>query len=228
MNKVLYYSKKKDMNWHGVKFERDVRDIYRDSIVQKKNRQDLDDDFSAMIDELADDNENLRGTKESLTAVIESQAQQIKMLTEKRNQSGNGLLIQIPEAVQEAYKDEIKDLIIDALQAAYKASDNKRTRRQVLLEKILSINPATGEGLGKFERAKMILHSDPDLSSSNSRAQLRKLGFEIEEFENNHQKVFFPVDDSCYITVASTTSDKFRAGKNAANELKNMLSVYTG
>ncbi len=106
-------------------------------------------------------------------------------------------------------------------------SGDKRTRRQVLLEKLLSCNEITGEGLQKFDRAKMILNSDPDLSSGNSRAQMKKLGFEVEEFENNHHKVFFSADDTCFVPVASTTSDKYRSGKNTAAKIKNMLGVYS-
>lgn len=228
--KVLYYSKRKDVDYHGVCFERTVRDLVRNSKITDEIRKNMDEEFVNDINKLIDDNDQLKAAKENLEINNMILVEENQLLKEKRKVDGTGIWISIPEAIVEAYEDEIKDLIVDSLKIAYRNCREDRTRRKILIENLLSVNKYSGKGKMRFDKAKSVLLGDPDLKNESSRSAMKKLGFEVEKMKGGHNKVYLSVDGTCFVTVSATTSNHHGScsANNAAAWLVKQFSVCSG
>lgn len=121
---------------------------------------------------------------------------------------------------EEFYAEEIKEMILDALEEALKAATPK-TRRYDVLRDILEKNAYKRI---RDEREKTIknMFKDYKTLSGIMRQELKDIGFEITD-DGKHYRLTYYGDDRYKTTIAKTGSD-WREGKNiAATILKNMM-----
>ena len=164
------------------------------------------------IDRLNKENQNLTG---KVTYLEER--------NERISEAKEGIVIQVPR-IEEFYEDEQKDLIVSILMEAKRSFCTEGTRADELLDGIIAENELTGEGKKLFERLKVILFRNKNITDSDI-SDLEALGFEVTRRPNNHYKLVFKGNPKYSFTLASTGSD-VRGMKNSFSDISNQLSVY--
>lgn len=185
---------------------------------------------AALAEEAFDANETLdeklKRAEERIAALVQENMQ----LTAK-NESLNKALTK-NDAVQtvleasnipEFFEGEQHDLVVTILQKALSNCGLKDTRQKELLTDLLARNQIIGKGKELFEVVKAIFADDEDLSAKEL-AELKRVGFEITS-ENTHYKLVYK-GSKYWFSLAKTTSDKNRSGKNLTSDITKTLSVY--
>ena len=128
-----------------------------------------------------------------------------------------------PSNLPEFFEGEQHDLVITVLQKALANCGSKDTRQKELLTDLLARNHIIGNGKELFEVVKSIFADGEDLSAKEL-SELKRVGFEITS-ENTHYKLVYK-GSKYWFSLAKTTSDKTRSGKNLTSDITKTLSVY--
>ncbi len=202
-----------------IKAEHKADEIYKETqelLALYEEDKRLDDEeknrLSEEIDRLNKENQTLTGK----VAFLEERNERI-------SESKEGVVIQVPH-VKEFYEDEQKDLIVSILTEAKRSFCAEGTRADELLDGIIAENELTGEGKKLFERLKVILFRNKNITD-NDISDLEVLGFEVTKRSNGHYKLVFMGNPKYSFTLAGTGSD-VRGMKNSFSEISNQLSVY--
>lgn len=165
---------------------------------------------AARIDELGQENMQLKARIASLEAALSERNSEQKLIAKS----------DIPEF----FDGEQNDLIVAVLNRELaKCGDKTNTRKYELLSNIVNSNSFIGNKQRMFERIKEIF-SDGETMSATERAELEKMGFEIEE-DGKHYKLRF-MGSKYWYTVSKTPGDTKRGGKNVASKIIDGLSIY--
>lgn len=218
MKRVLCYSKGKDVDYHGVVFEREARKLEQKVMIENATA-DSDDDLEAMFEELFDSNTVLKSNVHDL----QTRCDFLEAENKRLRATDTGLPIDA-SAIYELFPNEVYDLIISVLQDASVNYAVPGSRAKDLIDLLLEDNPLKGDGIKIFTQAKKILSRNPGISRSDI-SDLIALGFTVSSKENNHLSVCLSGDKQHSVILASTPSD-VREGKNAVRNLHRFLSVY--
>lgn len=202
-----------------IKAEQKADEIYKETqellaLYEEDKRMDDEEKklLNEEIDRLNKENQNLTG---KVTYLEER--------NERISEAKEGIVIQVPR-IEEFYEDEQKDLIVSILMEAKRSFCTEGTRADELLDGIVAENELTGEGKKLFERLKVILFRNKNITDSDI-SDLEALGFEVTRRPNNHYKLVFKGNPKYSFTLASTGSD-VRGMKNSFSDISNQLSVY--
>lgn len=113
---------------------------------------------------------------------------------------------------EDFYPDEIKDMILAALDEAL-ANTEAATRRADILEDILKNNLYQHLSEKRKQRVKAVFKGYKNLSSA-MKQELLELGMNISE-DGKHYKLTYKDDSRYMVTIGKTPSDN-RAGNNCA------------
>ena len=133
------------------------------------------------------------------------------------------MLFRSASSIPEFFEGEQHDLVVSILQKALSNCGTKDTRQKELLTDLLAHNHIIGKGKELFEVVKSIFADGEDLSAKEL-AELKRVGFEITS-ENTHYKLVYK-GSKYWFSLAKTTSDKTRSGKNLTSDITKTLSVY--
>ena len=164
----------------------------------------------ARIAELVQENMNLTAKNESLQAAL-TRTETVQTVIE-------------PSNISEFFEGEQHDLVVTVLQKALANCGSKDTRQKELLTDLLVHNQIIGKGKELFEVVKEVFANGEELSAKDL-ADLKRIGLEIVS-DNTHYKLVYMGSEKYWFTVAKTTSDKKRSGKNLTSEIIQTLSVY--
>lgn len=142
---------------------------------------------------------------------------EIRRLSSTNQASSLGLIALGKE--QDLYANEIRDIVIDALQDGLRAA-RENSRRQHVLSDLLSANAPSGQSAKLEEEIKSLFKTYRDMDA-RTRSALERLGFNISE-DGKHYKMVFQGDGRYTFTLPKTSSDH-RAGKNIASDINNVL-----
>lgn len=191
--------------------------------TQEKMQQEAIKDAKAEADKILDSFEEdmlkLQEQVEQLSRVNDALTSENYGLRSKINTVDRVPVIFLGDE-EEFYAEEIKEMILDALEEALKAATPK-TRRYDVLRDILEKNAYKRI---RDEREKTIknMFKDYKTLSGIMRQELKDIGFEITD-DGKHYRLTYYGDDRYKTTIAKTGSD-WREGKNiAATILKNMM-----
>ena len=191
--------------------------------TQEKMQQEAIKDAKAEADKILDSFEEdmlkLQEQVEQLSRVNDALTSENYGLRSKINAVDRVPVIFLGDE-EEFYAEEIKEMILDALEEALKAATPK-TRRYDVLHDILEKNAYKRI---RDEREKTIknMFKDYKTLSGIMRQELKDIGFEITD-DGKHYRLTYYGDDRYKTTIAKTGSD-WREGKNiAATILKNMM-----
>ncbi len=130
----------------------------------------------------------------------------------------SGLVLQTaPE--QDLYAGELLGVVRDAIADAV-TRVTEDSRRQHILNSIVSANPPTGEAEAMRNRLKSLLRDFRSMDAK-VRSALQDMGFEISE-EGKHDKIVFQGDDRYTFTMPKSGSDH-RGGLNLAGDISRLL-----
>ncbi len=137
---------------------------------------------------------------------------------QSQNPMQSGLSLQTaPE--QDLFPGEILGIVRDALAASI-SRVTPESRREHVLQSLVSANPPTGEAEAIRSRLKSLLRDyrsmDPKLKSS-----LQELGFDVED-DGKHNKIVFQGDDRYTFTMPKSGSDT-RGGLNLVSDISRLL-----
>lgn len=113
---------------------------------------------------------------------------------------------------EDFYLDEIKDMILGALDEAL-TNTEERTRRADILEDILENNRYQHLGEKRKQKIKSMFKGYKHLSNE-MKQELSELGMTITE-DGKHYKLTYRDDPRYMVTIGKTPSDN-RAGNNSA------------
>ena len=142
---------------------------------------------------------------------------EIRRLSATAQSSANGLIQRGDE--QDLYQHEIVDIIVDALNDAYRTARDG-SRRQHILQDLIKANPASGTRQAMEEEIKTLLKTYQDMDAKTRNA-LARIGFDLTE-DGKHYKAVFQGDGRYTFSFSKTSSDH-RAGKNLASDINNAL-----
>ena len=142
---------------------------------------------------------------------------EVRRYASLRQGTSHGLLI--PGDEQDLYKDEAKNIVIEALQQALRAAQGDGRRAHVTAS-LLEKNEASGEGKRMEEEIKGLLKTYREMDS-RTRAALGRLGFDISDEGKHHKAVFH--GDGRYTFIFPKTSSDHRAGRNMASDIVKTL-----
>lgn len=130
----------------------------------------------------------------------------------------SGLSLQTaPE--QDLFAGEILGIVRDALADSISRVTND-SRRQHVLQSLVSANPPTGEADAMRSRLKSLLR-DYRSMDAKVKAGLQDLGFDVED-DGKHIKIVFQGDDRYTFTMPKSGSD-VRGGLNLAGDISRLL-----
>ena len=185
---------------------------------------------AALAEEAFDKNEALDEKLKRAEARIASLVQENMALTAKNESLQTALsksesvrMIIAPSNIPEFFEGEQHDLIVTILQKALANCGAKDTRQKELIADLLAHNQIIGNGKEMLEVVKAVFANGEDLSSKEL-AELKRVGFEITS-DNTHYKLVYK-GSKYWFSLAKTTSDKNRSGKNLTSDITKTLSIY--
>ncbi len=127
-----------------------------------------------------------------------------------------------PGSEKEFYPGEKSDFLNSVLkQVKEKLPEGSRAKH--IAVSLFEANPKNGEGERIIREIKRILENG-DALGSKSKAELRDLGFKIDE-EGKHIKLLFHDDERYMFPVSKTPSDNKRGGKNLAGDICKTIEI---
>ena len=235
------YSKHKTVSYGSVVFESAARHMEVEERIRSRLAELRSMDAAAAeqkTEELYRETQELLSLYEEENRQTEAECERLRVenqrsyarisaleaMRERRDASGGeGVFIRIPKT-EEFYEDELRDLIISILMDAKRSFCTDGTRAAELLDGVLALNGLTGEGLRLFERLKVILFRNKNITDSD-KSDLEAIGFEVTRHSNNHYKLVYKGSPRYAFTLPSTAGD-VRSMKNAFSEISRRLSVY--
>ena len=185
---------------------------------------------SALAAEAFDENETLEEKLKKAEARIAELVQENMALTAKNNslqaafeKSEAMQLVIEPSNIPEFFEGEQHDLVVRILEKALANCGVKDTRQKELIADLLEHNPIIGNGKEMLEVVKAVCANGEDLSAKDL-AELKRVGFEITS-DNTHYKLVYK-GSKYWFSLAKTTSDKKRSGKNLTSDITKTLSIY--
>lgn len=186
---------------------------------------------SAALAEVAfGENETLDEKLKRAEARIATLVQENMSLTAKNNSLqmalSNSETVQSiiePSSIPEFFDGEQHDLLVSILQKALANCGAKDTRQKELITDLLERNKIIGNGKEMLEVIKTIFADGEELSAREL-AELKRVGFEITS-DNTHYKLVYK-GSKYWFSLAKTSSDKKRSGKNLTSDITKTLSVY--
>jgi ribonuclease BN (tRNA processing enzyme) len=142
---------------------------------------------------------------------------EVRRLSSSEYTNLSGLLLRGSE--QDLYENEIRDIVIDALEN-YSRSTKVGTRRNHVMAGLLAANPSNGAAKLREKEIKSLFKTYRDLDSK-ARNTLARLGFDLSE-EGKHYKIVFQGDGRYTFSFSKTSSDH-RAGLNIGSDLSNLI-----
>ena len=142
---------------------------------------------------------------------------EIRRLASANQSSATGLIA--PGKEQDLYANEIRDIVISAIEETLRTTRENSRRRHVLAD-LLDTNQPTQCKEDFEDRIKSLFKTYRDMDAP-TRSALLKLGFSISE-DGKHYKLVFRSDGRYTFTIPKTSSDH-RAGKNIASDINNVL-----
>lgn len=185
---------------------------------------------AALAEEALGDNENLDEKLKRAEARIAALVQENMSLTAKCNSLQTALTkseavqtIIEPSSIPEFFDGEQHDLLVSILQKALLNCGSKETRQKELIADLLAHNKIIGNGKEMLEVVKSVFADGEELSAKEL-AELKRVGFEITS-DNTHYKLVYK-GSKYWFSLAKTSSDKKRSGKNLTSDITKTLSVY--
>lgn len=142
---------------------------------------------------------------------------EIRRLESANQSSATGVVVSGKE--QDLYPNEIRDIVVAALQEALRSA-HENSRREHVLNDLLVANTLSGQGEKLENEIKSLFKTYRDMDT-RTRSALERLGFVITE-DGKHYKMVFQGDGRYTFALAKTSSDH-RAGKNIASDINNTL-----
>ena len=172
------------------------------------------------MDTFDQENKDLRDQIEDLNAEVFSLRSQLDTLRDVLNGDAEDTCFFKMGAEPNLYAGERSDLlrsILAQVQSKYEPS----SRPYVLIQAMLEANPVIGEGERVISGISTIFGGGGRLNKT-SKAQLRDLGFTIEE-DGPHYKLVF--HDPRYMFTVSKTPSDHREGKNMISQIRAMIDI---
>lgn len=167
-----------------------------------------------LIESADEDIQKLKKQVEELTHVNEILTYENQGLRSKMGSTDNMPILYLGEE-EEFYQDEIRVMLLDALELALPQYAS-RSRRKTVLEDIIKSNSCKRRADERSDQLKNLLRGYKNLSGSMKRT-LQDMGFVITE-DGKHYKLTYYGDRRYMATLAKTPSDK-RSGMNIALEM---------
>ncbi|MCM1981636.1 hypothetical protein [Lyngbya confervoides] len=127
------------------------------------------------------------------------------------------ILIKVQE--QDLYSEEIISILIDILKNSLN-NVHENSRRQHIITDIVHSN-YSGHYREEFKAEIQNLFRDYKSMNSRTRKALKRLGFEIVSDNSNYKMIF--QQDSRYTVSFSKTPSDWRAGRNIASDICNLI-----
>lgn len=178
----------------------------------EKNRVAAEAD--ELIESVDEDLQKLQKQVEELTHANEILTYENQGLRSKMGSTDNMPILYLGEE-EEFFQDEIKAMLLDALEQAL-PNYATGTRRRAVLEDIIKSNNCKRRADDRSEQLKNLLRGYKTMSWSMKRT-LQDMGFVITE-EGKHYKFTYYGDGRYMATLAKTPSDN-RSGMNIALEI---------
>ena len=167
-----------------------------------------------LIESVDEDIQKLKKQVEDLTHANEILTYENQGLRSKMSNTDNKPILYLGEE-EEFFSDEIKAMLLDALDLAL-PNYASGTRRRVVLEDIIKSNDCKHRADERSDQLKNLLRGYKTMSGSMKRT-LQDMGFVITE-EGKHYKFTYYGDGRYMATLAKTPSDN-RSGMNIALEI---------
>lgn len=134
-------------------------------------------------------------------------------------QVAEGGLIKLGEE-QDLFENEVKDIIVAALQDALDRVAHPNSRRQHVLKDLVKANPSSRKAEIISEEIKALLR-DYRSMDAKTRSALARYGFDLSE-DGKHWKAVFQGDPRYTFTFPKTGGD-YRGGLNMVRDINNAL-----
>lgn len=216
---VIQYSNSQKINtlysWQGVNnaILKESLNHRREELNSiKSEKMQAEEEAYEMIESLDDDIQALKNQIESLEHANEALLYENQGLRTKLSQSENIPVLYLGEE-EDLFPDEIKAILLDALEDALPAYDNKVRRKDVILD-IIKYNDCKRTANDRAKKMKQALKGYKNVNTSLKR-DLQDIGFYMEESNGKHYKLTYYHDPRYTATLAKTPSDD-RSGTNFA------------
>lgn len=167
-----------------------------------------------LLDMADKDMDRLRQQVEELTRTNDALKYENQGLRSKLSRTDAAPILYLGEET-ELFPDEIKAILLEALEAELPKYEEK-TRRHTVLSDVIRENACKKTAGEKAEKLKGLLKGYKSLSG-NMKRELQNMGFEITD-EGKHSKLTYYGDSRYMATLAKTPSDG-RSGSNIAAEM---------
>lgn len=170
--------------------------------------------------------EDVYATFDSEIEELEKQVAQLTKANESLRTENYGLRNKLAEIdtvpilclgdEDEFFPGEIKEIVLNALEAALAHNTQENTRRAHIIRDIIDSNDITRTVAEKRTKIKTLLKTYNGLGKT-LRQELMDMGFEITEDGKHYKLIYF--GDGRYSTALAKTPSDHREGKNAAAEI---------
>lgn len=174
-------------------------------------RQNAQKEMDLVYETFDEDLKKMQQKMEELTRVNEALVSENSVLRAKLNAT-EAMPIVYQGDEEDFYPDEIKDMILEALDEAL-TNTEATTRRADVLEDVLENNQYQHLNEKRKQRVKAMFKGYKNLNGA-MKQELLDLGISISE-DGKHYKLIYKNDPRYMVTIAKTPSDS-RAGNNCA------------
>ncbi len=209
------------MTWQGVTNDLLNHQLWNQIEKRKdaeKESQQARDEMEQVYEAFDEDLRTLQEKVAELTKANEALQAENQGLRAKYASSENVPLIYYGDE-QDFFSDEIKEMVLDAVETAL-GKANRPGRRGDVLEDILENNPCEHTIEQKKKRIKELFKGYKSFSGA-MRQELESLGFEITG-EGKHCKISYR-GDSRYLVVAAKTPSDTRSGDNLSSRINKTM-----
>ena len=203
--------------WQGVNnaLLRDRLSSKGVELLQVKSEKDqVIAEADELIESVDEDIQRLKKQVAGLTRVNEALTYENQGLRAKMSRADNMPILFLGEE-EEFFQDEIKAILLDALESVLPNYDSE-SRRKAVLQDIIASNDCKRRAEERGEQLKNLLKGYKTLSGSIKRT-LQDMGFVLTE-EGKHCKLTYYGDGRYMVTLAKTPGDS-RSGMNIALEI---------
>lgn len=172
-----------------------------------------------LIEAVDEDIQNLKKQVEDLTRANEALTYENQGLRVKMSNVNNNIPILFLGEEEEFFQNEIKEILLDALESVL-PNYVSQSRRKDVLQDIIASNDCKRRAAERGEQLKNLLKGYKKMSGSIKRT-LQDMGFVITE-EGKHCKLTYYGDGRYMATLAKTPGDN-KSGMNLALEIIKMM-----
>lgn len=222
---VIQYSNAQMMDklytWQGVNnaLLRDRLSSKGVELLQAKIEKDrVVAESDELIESVDEDIQSLKKQVEALTRANKAFTYENQGLRAKMSNADNMPILFLGEE-EDFFQDDIKEILLDALESVL-SNYVSQSRRKDVLQDIIASNDCKRRVAERGEQLKNLLKGDKTMSGSIKRT-LQDMGFVITE-EGKHCKLTYYGDGRYMATLAKTPGDS-RSGMNIALEIIKMM-----